>query len=125
MANMVNKREERCLGMICQRKTKKQISRRKSQSVFQNRKRGYIHNNLPIENRYPLLPMPPRTVNKALPLTKRCWLRWDTRTKLNCLQACVGSAKLAERIRKAKEQHDGDQFLSCGHQNNKLRGVVL
>ncbi|XP_074296132.1 DNA (cytosine-5)-methyltransferase DRM2-like isoform X2 [Silene latifolia] len=71
------------------------------------RKRGYIH-NLPIENRYPLLPMPPRTINEALPLTKRWWPRWDARTKLNCLQTCIGSAKLTERIRKAIEQYDGD-----------------
>ncbi|XP_074276349.1 DNA (cytosine-5)-methyltransferase DRM2-like [Silene latifolia] len=71
------------------------------------RKRGYIH-NLPIENRYPLLPMPPRTIHEALPLTKRWWPRWDTRTKLNCLQTAIGSAKLTERIRKAVERYDGD-----------------
>ncbi|KAH9604347.1 hypothetical protein KSS87_012672 [Heliosperma pusillum] len=71
------------------------------------RKRGYIH-NLPIDNRYPLLPMPPRTINEALPLTKRWWPRWDARTKLNCLQTCIGSAKLTERIRKAIEQYDDD-----------------
>ncbi|KAL9227117.1 hypothetical protein vseg_002850 [Gypsophila vaccaria] len=71
------------------------------------RKRGYIH-NLPIENRFPLLPMPPRTINEALPLTKRWWPRWDTRSKLNCLQTCIGSAKLTERIRKAIERYEGD-----------------
>ncbi|KAK9684041.1 hypothetical protein RND81_10G182300 [Saponaria officinalis] len=76
------------------------------------RKRGYIH-NLPIENRYPLLPMPPRTIHEALPLTKRWWPRWDTRTKLNCLQTAIGSAKLTERIRKAVEQYDGDPPLSA------------
>ncbi|KAM7509141.1 hypothetical protein LguiA_019594 [Lonicera macranthoides] len=66
------------------------------------RKRGYVH-NLPIENRYPLLPIPPRTINDALPLTRRWWPTWDERTKLNCLQTCIGSAKLTERIRKALE----------------------
>ncbi|KAL8138099.1 hypothetical protein V2J09_004100 [Rumex salicifolius] len=66
------------------------------------RKRGYIH-NLPIGNRFPLLPLPPRTIHDALPLTRRWWPEWDTRTKLNCLQTCIGSAKLTERIRKKLE----------------------
>ncbi|KAJ1416523.1 SAM-dependent methyltransferase DRM [Sesbania bispinosa] len=71
------------------------------------RKRGYIH-NLPIENRFPLLPLPPRTIHDAFPLTRKWWPSWDTRTKLNCLQTVIGSAKLTERIRKAVEQYDGD-----------------
>ncbi|KAK2973314.1 hypothetical protein RJ640_027957 [Escallonia rubra] len=70
------------------------------------RKRGYVH-NLPIDNRFPLLPLPPRTINDALPLTRKWWPEWDTRTKLNCLQTCIGSAKLTERIRKALERRDG------------------
>lgn len=71
------------------------------------RKRGYVH-NLPIKNRFPLLPLPPRTVNDALPLTKRWWPAWDKRTKLNCLQTVIGSAKLTERIRKALEKWGDD-----------------
>lgn len=71
------------------------------------RKRGYIH-NLPIENRFPLVPLPPRTVNDAFPLTRKWWPSWDPRTKLNCLQTVTGSAKLTERIRKALENYDGD-----------------
>ncbi|CAH1412985.1 unnamed protein product [Lactuca virosa] len=67
------------------------------------RKRGYVH-NLPIKNRFPLLPLPPRTVNDALPLTKRWWPEWDKRTKLNCLQTVIGSARLTDRIRKALEK---------------------
>lgn len=67
------------------------------------RKRGYIH-NLPIHNRFPLLPQPPRTINEALPLTKRWWPDWDKRTKLNCLQTVCGSARLTDRIRKALEK---------------------
>ncbi|KAK3033030.1 hypothetical protein RJ639_035656 [Escallonia herrerae] len=70
------------------------------------RKRGYVH-NLPINNRFPLLPLPPRTIHDALPLTRKWWPEWDTRTKLNCLQTCIGSAKLTERIRKALERWDG------------------
>lgn len=71
------------------------------------RKRGYIH-NLPIENRFPLLPLPPRTIHEAFPLTRKWWPSWDGRTKLNCLQTVIGSAKLTERIRKALENYDGD-----------------
>ncbi|KAE9612703.1 hypothetical protein Lal_00005854 [Lupinus albus] len=71
------------------------------------RKRGYIH-NLPIENRFPLLPLPPRSISEAFPLTRRWWPSWDPRTKLNCLQTCIGSAKLTDRIRKAVENYDGE-----------------
>ncbi|XP_039159882.1 DNA (cytosine-5)-methyltransferase DRM2 isoform X2 [Eucalyptus grandis] len=71
------------------------------------RKRGYVH-NLPINDRFPLLPLPPGMIHEALPLTKKWWPSWDTRTKLNCLQTCIGSAKLTERIRKALEHHDGE-----------------
>ncbi|XP_057447436.1 DNA (cytosine-5)-methyltransferase DRM2 isoform X2 [Lotus japonicus] len=71
------------------------------------RKRGYIH-NLPITNRFPLLPQPPRTIHDAFPLTRKWWPSWDPRTKLNCLQTVIGSAKLTERIRKALENYDGD-----------------
>ncbi|KAL8200743.1 hypothetical protein R6Q57_012082 [Mikania cordata] len=71
------------------------------------RKRGYVH-NLPITNRFPLFPLPPRTINDALPLTKKWWPEWDKRTKLNCLQTCIGSAKLTDRIRKALEKWSDD-----------------
>ncbi|KAK8672534.1 hypothetical protein V6N13_110900 [Hibiscus sabdariffa] len=74
------------------------------------RKRGYVH-NLPIENRFPLAPFPPRTIHEAFPLTRAWWPSWDTRTKLNCLQTCIGSAKLTDRIRKALEDYDGDPPL--------------
>lgn len=69
------------------------------------RKRGYIH-NLPISNRFPLLPLPPDTINEVFPLTKRWWPKWDTRTKLNCLQTSVATASLTEKIRKALEGGD-------------------
>ncbi|XVF60270.1 hypothetical protein PTKIN_Ptkin08bG0031400 [Pterospermum kingtungense] len=75
------------------------------------RKRGYVH-NLPIENRFPLLPFPPRTIHEAFPLTRKWWPSWDSRTKLNCLQTCIGSAKLTERIRKALEQYEDEPPLS-------------
>ncbi|XP_074277802.1 DNA (cytosine-5)-methyltransferase DRM2-like isoform X2 [Silene latifolia] len=66
------------------------------------RKRGYIH-NLPIENRQPLLPIPPKTIHEALPYTKTWWPTWDKREKLNCLLTCIGSAPLTDRIRKRVE----------------------
>lgn len=69
------------------------------------RKRGYIH-NLPIVNRFPLLPLPPRTIHDAFPLLRRWWPAWDPRTKLNCLQTVHASAKLTDRIRKAVESCD-------------------
>ncbi|KAE8706260.1 DNA (cytosine-5)-methyltransferase DRM2 [Hibiscus syriacus] len=75
------------------------------------RKRGYIH-NLPIDNRFPLFPFPPRTIHEAFPLTKKWWPCWDPRTKLNCLQTCTASAKLTERIRKALEAYDDEPPLN-------------
>ncbi|KAK4482089.1 hypothetical protein RD792_011557, partial [Penstemon davidsonii] len=71
------------------------------------RKRGYIH-NLPIQNRFPLIPLPPMTISQAFPLSKRWWPSWDTRDKMNCIQTVVGSAKLTERIRTALERYNGD-----------------
>ncbi|KAF7059226.1 hypothetical protein CFC21_066158 [Triticum aestivum] len=61
------------------------------------RKRGYIH-NLPIENRFPLLPLPPKTIFEAFPHYKKWWPSWDPRRQLNCLQTSMSSAKLTERI---------------------------
>ncbi|KAH0984852.1 hypothetical protein GBA52_012029 [Prunus armeniaca] len=74
------------------------------------RKRGYVH-NLPLDNRFPLIPLPPNTIHEAFPLTRKWWPSWDTRTKLNCLQTCIASAKLTERIRKAIEDYDGEPPL--------------
>ncbi|EPS63407.1 hypothetical protein M569_11378, partial [Genlisea aurea] len=71
------------------------------------RKRGYIH-NLPIENRFPLVPLPPLTINQAFPLSRKWWPSWDTRDKLNCIQTALASAKLTERIRTALEKYGGD-----------------
>ncbi|XP_065880996.1 DNA (cytosine-5)-methyltransferase DRM2-like isoform X2 [Euphorbia lathyris] len=75
------------------------------------RKRGYIH-NLPIHNRFSLVPLPPQTISEALPLTKKWWPSWDTRTKLNCLQTVAGSAKLTEKIRQAVGDYEGEPPLS-------------
>ncbi|XP_057791651.1 DNA (cytosine-5)-methyltransferase DRM2 [Salvia miltiorrhiza] len=71
------------------------------------RKRGYVH-NLPIENRFPLIPLPPLTIQQAFPLSKRWWPRWDPRDKLNCIQTAIASAKLTERIRSALERVESE-----------------
>lgn len=65
-----------------------------------NRKRGYIH-NLPIDNRFPIQPIPPKMIQEALPLTKKWWPSWDLRTHFNCLQTCITSSKTTERLRLA------------------------
>lgn len=62
------------------------------------RKRGYIH-NLPIANRFHLEPMPPKKILEAFPTARPNWPEWDARTQFNCLQTCIGSAQLTERIR--------------------------
>lgn len=67
------------------------------------RKRGYFH-NLPIDNRSPLLPIPPLTIQEALPTTKRWWPSWDTRTQLNCLLTSIAPATVTDRIRKVLEE---------------------
>uniref|UniRef100_A0A494G8Q4 SAM-dependent MTase DRM-type domain-containing protein n=1 Tax=Solanum lycopersicum TaxID=4081 RepID=A0A494G8Q4_SOLLC len=66
------------------------------------RKRGYVH-NLPIANRFPLLPLPPRTILDAFPPLRRWWPSWDPRKNLNCLQTVHGSAQTTDRIRKKLE----------------------
>ncbi|XP_042496171.1 DNA (cytosine-5)-methyltransferase DRM2-like isoform X2 [Macadamia integrifolia] len=70
------------------------------------RKRGYVH-NLPIHNRRPLLPLQPRTIHEALPLTRKWWPLWDRRSKLNCIQTVTASAKTTEKIRRALEGCEG------------------
>lgn len=71
------------------------------------RKRGYVH-NLPIEHRFPLIPLPPLTVQQAFPLSRKWWPTWDTRDKLNCIQTAIASAQLTSRIRSALERYDGE-----------------
>ncbi|KAI3730916.1 hypothetical protein L1987_62096 [Smallanthus sonchifolius] len=74
------------------------------------RKRGYIH-NLPLENRFPIRPLPPRTIFEALPETQKWWPSWDNREQLNCILTCIGSAQLTDRIRSALEKCDGEPNL--------------
>ncbi|KAJ8426170.1 hypothetical protein Cgig2_003191 [Carnegiea gigantea] len=71
------------------------------------RERGYIHNLL-IENRSPLLPIPPKTTHEALSVTRTWWPSWDKRTQRNCLLTCNASAPLTDRIREIVETWDGE-----------------
>ncbi|XP_052725982.1 DNA (cytosine-5)-methyltransferase DRM2 [Vigna angularis] len=71
------------------------------------RKRGYIH-NLPIQNRFPLLPIPPLTIREAFPSTQKWWPSWDKRTKLNCLLTGIAPGTVTDRIRKTLEQFDDE-----------------
>ncbi|KAF3773533.1 DNA cytosine-5-methyltransferase DRM2 [Nymphaea thermarum] len=70
------------------------------------RKRGYIH-NLPIDNRFQLQPIPPLTIQEALPYTKKWWPSWDPRKKLNCINTCCASARLTDRLRKIVSDSEG------------------
>ncbi|KAG2542550.1 hypothetical protein PVAP13_9NG645300 [Panicum virgatum] len=70
------------------------------------RKRGYIH-NLPIKNRSPLLPLPPKTIFEAFHRTKKWWPTWDPRKQLNCLLTNVAKPKLMEQIHHALAKCEG------------------
>ncbi|CAN6301796.1 unnamed protein product [Urochloa humidicola] len=70
------------------------------------RKRGYVH-NLPIKNRSPLLPLPPKTIFEAFPRTKKWWPTWDPRKQLNCLLTNVAKPKMMEQIHCALAKCEG------------------
>ncbi|KAI3893967.1 hypothetical protein MKX03_025273 [Papaver bracteatum] len=71
------------------------------------RKRGYIH-NLPIEDRFPLLPVPPLTIKGALPYTCKWWPSWDVRSQFNCLLTATATAQETDRIRKDLKGWQGE-----------------
>jgi hypothetical protein len=56
---------------------------------------------LPIENRSPLLPLPPKTIFEAFPHTKKWWPSWDPRKQFNCLLTSMAKPKLTEQIHHA------------------------
>ncbi|KAK7307226.1 hypothetical protein VNO77_40097 [Canavalia gladiata] len=71
------------------------------------RKRGYVH-NLPIHNRTPLLPIPPLTIQEALPTTKKWWPSWDRRTQLNCLLTTFATGTVIEKIDEVLEKYGAE-----------------
>ncbi|PWA38701.1 hypothetical protein CTI12_AA579010 [Artemisia annua] len=72
------------------------------------RKRGYIH-NLPLENRSPILPLPPLTIFEAVLETREWWPVWDKRQQLNCILTCQESAPVTDRIRSALETSNSNE----------------
>lgn len=65
-----------------------------------NRIEGYIH-NLPVENRFHILPKPPMTIEDVLPRTKKWWPPWDSRKQLSCINCETrGVAQLCDRLGK-------------------------
>ncbi|XP_029129729.1 probable inactive DNA (cytosine-5)-methyltransferase DRM3 isoform X1 [Cajanus cajan] len=59
---------------------------------------GYIH-NLPVENRFHILPKPPMTIEDAIPRTKKWWPPWDSRKQLsNIYCETSGIAQTCDRL---------------------------
>ncbi|GJN34186.1 hypothetical protein PR202_gb22830 [Eleusine coracana subsp. coracana] len=64
------------------------------------RKRGYIH-NLPVQNRSPLDPLPPKTIFEDFPHVKKWWPSWDSMEKLIFHRTFKANATSLEHIRLA------------------------
>ncbi|CAM8927642.1 unnamed protein product [Rhodiola kirilowii] len=65
-----------------------------------NRKEGYLH-NLPTDNRLPLVPKSPMTIEEAIPQTKKWWPSWDTRKQLTNISCeTSGVYELCDRLGK-------------------------
>ncbi|KAF7837660.1 putative inactive DNA (cytosine-5)-methyltransferase DRM3 isoform X2 [Senna tora] len=63
-----------------------------------SRREGYVH-NLPAENRFPILPRPPMTIEDAIPYTKKWWPSWDSRKQLNYINCDIsGISQHCERL---------------------------
>ncbi|GLJ09615.1 hypothetical protein SUGI_0112790 [Cryptomeria japonica] len=75
------------------------------------RPRGYVH-NLPIDDRFQALPLPPMTIQEALPQTKKYWPSWDRREKLNCKVAGRNSLVLLEELRSIIKNSHGKPSVS-------------
>ncbi|KAK7264765.1 hypothetical protein RJT34_32375 [Clitoria ternatea] len=63
-----------------------------------NRIEGYIH-NLPVVNRFHILPKPPMTIGDAMPRTKKWWPPWDSRNQLSSIYCeTSGVAQVCDRL---------------------------
>ncbi|RDX66893.1 putative inactive DNA (cytosine-5)-methyltransferase DRM3, partial [Mucuna pruriens] len=71
-----------------------------------NRIEGYIH-NLPVENRFHILPRPPMTIEDVIPRTKKWWPPWDSRKQLSSIYCeTSGIAQTCDRL--------GNILADCG-----------
>lgn len=83
-----------------------------------SRKEGYVH-NLPVENRFPILPRPPMTIEDAIPLAKKWWPSWDSRKQLSCINCeTSGIAQHCERLSRILADSGGS--LSSEQRNDIL-----
>ncbi|XP_054805685.1 probable inactive DNA (cytosine-5)-methyltransferase DRM3 isoform X1 [Prosopis cineraria] len=63
-----------------------------------SRREGYVH-NLPTENRFRIVPMPPMTIADAIPHIKKWWPSWDPRKQLSCISCeTSGIAQHCDRL---------------------------
>ena len=86
------------------------------------RPRGYVH-NLPIKDREPILPLPPKTIFEAFPYAKKYWPEWDTREKFNCINTKRGADGLCELIRDLFAQYGGGLAIPPFRQHEILQAV--
>ncbi|CAN0915603.1 Probable inactive DNA (cytosine-5)-methyltransferase DRM3 [Linum grandiflorum] len=62
------------------------------------RKEGYLH-NLPLENRFHVLPKPPMTIQESIPESKQWWPDWDTRRQLTFINTdIVGVSQVCDKL---------------------------
>lgn len=84
-----------------------------------NRHEGYLH-NLPVENRFNILPKSPLTIQDAIPHTKKWWPSWDTRKHLSCMGSeFLGASKLCDRL--GQTMADSRGVLSSNQQKDFIR----
>ncbi|KAL3505574.1 hypothetical protein ACH5RR_030956 [Cinchona calisaya] len=83
-----------------------------------SRKEGYVH-NLPMQNRFHILPKPPMTIQEALPHTRKWWPSWDTRKQLSSISSETAEISQAcERLGRMLDYSRG--MLSVEQQSNLL-----
>lgn len=82
-----------------------------------NRMEGYIH-NLPVEDRFHIVPKSPMTIEEAIPHMKKWWPSWDTRKQLSCISSdTVGSSQICSSLGKMLA---GSRGALSGDQQKKV-----
>ncbi|CAH8337076.1 unnamed protein product [Eruca vesicaria subsp. sativa] len=82
------------------------------------RTEGYVH-NLPVENRFNILPKPLLTIQDAMPHMKSWWPQWDVRKHLSAV-ACSNmndATTLCERL--------GRRLAECGKPSQQDQTIIL